>query len=178
MQLPQLCSLRALRFVKKETLCMKIDYKKRYALLAASIIGIDRLTKYMVMYSLPHYQVNSFASIDLVFNRGVSFGLFHSHNVFIFAAINVVIASVLAVLLAHTYSRLVHKKLIVGEIFIFAGAISNVIDRYVYGGVIDFIALFYGDWHFAVFNVADMFIFCGVILMLFVEYRESCKKKL
>ncbi len=155
---------------------MKMNYRNQYALLAASIIAIDRLTKYMVMYSLPHYKVNSFATIDLVFNRGISFGLFHSHNAFIFGAVNVVIASVLAILLAHTYARLISKKLIVGEIFIFAGALSNVIDRYVYGGVIDFIALFYGDWHFAVFNVADMFIFCGVVVMLFVEYRESCKK--
>ena len=69
-----------------------------------------------------------------------------------------------------------HKKLIIGEICIFAGAISNVVDRYVYGGVVDFIALSYGDWHFAVFNVADMFIFCGVALMLILEYTHSCQK--
>ncbi len=156
---------------------MNMNHSKQYALLAAFIVGIDRLTKYMVMYSMPHYQVNSCASIDLVFNRGVSFGLFHSQNAFVFAAVNVVIGSVLAVLLAHTYSRFMHKKLIIGEIFIFAGAISNIVDRYIYGGVIDFIALFYGDWHFAVFNIADSFIFCGVIIMLIIEYRESCQKK-
>jgi signal peptidase II len=171
---PEVCFARAKlklqpRFVKERNRFMKIDYSKRYTLLAASIVCIDRLTKHVVMYRIPQYQLNQFACIDLVFNRGISFGIFHSDNVIIFTAVN-------AMLAAHTYVRLVNKKIIVGEIFIFAGAISNVIDRYMYGGVVDFIALSYYDWHFAVFNVADMFIFCGVTLMLILEYRDSCQK--
>lgn len=155
---------------------MKIDYSRRYALLASAIFLIDRLTKHIVMHSMPHYQINSCACIDLVFNRGISFGMFHSQDVFIFTAVNILIGCVIAMLAVHTYSRLLEGKLIVGEIFIFTGAISNVIDRYMYGGVVDFIALSFRDWHFAVFNVADVFIFCGVGLMLILEYRDSCKK--
>lgn len=155
---------------------MKIDDIRNYTLLAVSLLFIDRLTKYMVMYNLPHYQIHPFVHIDLVFNRGMSFGLFHSQDALVFMIVNILIGCVIALLAVHTYDRIVHKKHIVGEIFIFTGAISNVVDRCVYGGVVDFIAFSYQDWHFAVFNVADAFIFCGVALMLILEYRESCQK--
>ncbi|MBP6870033.1 signal peptidase II [Candidatus Babeliales bacterium] len=156
---------------------MKTDFFKLYALLATSLLFLDRLTKHIVMYCVPHLEVNSFFSIDLVFNRGMSFGLFHSHDVIIFTAVNILIGSVIALLAAHTYARIVHDQLVVGEIFIFTGAISNIIDRCVHGGVVDFIAFSYHDWSFAVFNVADMFIFFGVMLMLILEYHESWQKQ-
>jgi len=92
-----------------------------------------------------------------------------------FTAVNILIGCVIACLAAHTYARIVNGKLIIGEIFIFAGAISNVLDRCIHGAVVDFIALSYHDWHFAVFNVADIFIFLGVMLMLILEYSESWK---
>ncbi len=154
---------------------MKVDSIKNYILFSAGLMLIDRLTKYLVIYFLPHYKMSSICSIDLVFNRGISFGLFHSHNVVIFSAVNILIASVITMLMVHTYSRFMYGKSIIGEVAIFTGAISNVIDRYVYGGVIDFIAFSYQDWHFAVFNGADVFIFCGVILMLCVEYAPKWK---
>ena len=154
---------------------MKQDSIKFYAFFAAGLMLIDRLTKHGVMYCLPHYKINSICSIDLVFNRGISFGLFHSHDVMIFSAVNILIACVITMLMVHTYYRWKHQQSIIGEIFIFTGAISNVIDRYVYGGVIDFIAFSYQDWHFAVFNGADAFIFCGVIVMLLVEYGPIWK---
>jgi signal peptidase II len=155
---------------------MNLKNINMYALLASSLLFIDRLSKHIVMYSLPHYQVSPFFSIDLVFNRGISFGLFHSQNVITFTAVNIFIGCVISWLAAHTYARIVNGKCIVGEIFIFAGAISNAIDRCVHGGVVDFIAFSFKNWHFAVFNIADAFIFCGVMIMLFVEYRESCRK--
>ena len=156
---------------------MKKDDIRFYVLCAMGLMLIDRLTKYLVLYHLPHYKINSLLAIDLVFNRGISFGLFHSSEVVIFAGVNVLIGSVIAMLVVHTYYRLRHEQSIIGEVCIFTGAISNVIDRYVYGGVIDFVALSYQDWHFAVFNGADASIFCGVILMLFLEYGPVWKKK-
>lgn len=151
-------------------------YKKWYGLLAAVIISLDRWTKYIVIQNVPYYRMSQFACIDLVYNRGISFGMLHSDNMIMFLAINLLIGLVLSMLALHAYHRLCDKKLIVGEICIFAGAISNVVDRYVHGGVVDFIALSYADWHFAVFNVADIFIFCGVTLMFILEYKESWQK--
>ena len=155
---------------------MKRDDIQLYLILAASLLLIDRLTKYLVFYCLPHYTINSLCAIDLVLNRGISFGMFHSQDVRIFSAVNILVGCVIGLLVMHTYYRFHHKQSIIGEVCIFTGAISNVIDRYVYGGVIDFVALSYQDWHFAVFNGADAFIFCGVIFMLLVEYQYLWKK--
>lgn len=157
---------------------MNTDYFKIYALLASSLLFIDRLTKHVVMYGVPYWKINSYVSIDLVFNRGMSFGLFHSENSITFTAVNILIGCVIALLAAHTYARIVHSQLIIGEVFIFTGAISNIIDRCMHAGVIDFIALSYNDWHFAVFNVADIVIFCGVMIMLVLEYSRPWQKNL
>lgn len=157
-------------------ICMSSYSIKLYASIMTTLLMLDRLTKYIVMYSMPHYQVNSFLSIDLVFNRGISFGMFHSRDAIIFTAVNVLISMVIVSLAIHTYYRLLHKKIIIGELCIFTGAISNVIDRYVYSGVVDFISLSYKNWHFAVFNIADCFIFLGVVIMLILESKDSWKK--
>jgi signal peptidase II len=155
---------------------MKLENVKMYAFLASSLLFIDRLAKHLVMCHVPYYQVNHFLCIDLVFNRGVSFGFFHSSDATTFTAVNILIGCVISLLAAHSYVRIVNNKLILGEVFIFTGAVSNVIDRYMHGGVVDFIALSYQDWHFAVFNIADCFIFFGVILMFILEYKESWEK--
>lgn len=152
---------------------MNIQFRTYYALLAGLIIGIDRWTKHVVMHCVPHYKINQFVSIDLVFNRGISFGMFHSDNTIIFAGVNLLIGSVIAILMMHAYEQLANGKPIIGEIFIFAGAISNIADRWLYSGVVDFIACSLQNWHFAVFNVADVFIFCGVMLMIVLEYSQS-----
>ncbi|MBV8660527.1 MAG: signal peptidase II [Candidatus Dependentiae bacterium] len=152
---------------------IKIDSIKFYSVLAISLLFVDQLIKRMVIYSMPYHRVNSFFSIDLVFNRGMSFGLFHSQDAIVFSIVNIFVGLVILLLAMHTYSRFYSGKLIIGEVLIFTGAISNVIDRYIHSGVVDFIALSYGNWHFAVFNIADVFIFCGVMLMLILEYRES-----
>ena len=156
---------------------MKKDDIKFNAIFGICLMLIDRLTKYVVMYYVPHYKINALCSIDLVFNRGISFGLFHSDDVMIFSAVNILIGVVIVMLLVHTYYRLQRQESIIGEVCIFVGAFSNVIDRYVYGGVIDFIACSYQDWHFAIFNGADAFIFCGVIFMVLLEYGLTWKRK-
>lgn len=155
---------------------MKIETLRWYALLTTTLLFIDRLTKHIVISYVSYCRLNQFLSVDLVFNRGMSFGLFHSNDAFIFTAVNILIGFVILFLATYSYARVLHGKLIFSEIFIFSGAISNVIDRCVYGGVVDFIALSYQNWHFAVFNLADMFIFFGVAFMIVLEYQQSWKK--
>ena len=60
---------------------------------------------------------------------------------------------------------------------IVGGAIGNIIDRAVYGHVVDFILLYYKDWSFAIFNIADSFITIGVILIIYDEFRANSKKE-
>ena len=60
-------------------------------------------------------------------------------------------------------------------VLILGGAVGNVIDRLVYGYVIDFIDVFYGSWHWPTFNIADSAISVGVFLLLLDSFREHRK---
>ena len=152
---------------------MNFTSKRFYACIATFIIMLDQIVKYQVMHHLPHYQVNQFLSIDLIFNRGISWGLLHSESATVFAFVNSAILFVIASLFVHAMIRMRKQHSIIGEVMVFAGAISNYIDRYCFQGVVDFISLSYQDYYFPVFNVADIFIVSGVALMLFLEWRKS-----
>jgi len=63
----------------------------------------------------------------------------------------------------------------VALVLILGGAAGNVIDRVVYGYVIDFIDVFYGSWHWPTFNIADSAISVGAFLLLLDAFREHRK---
>ena len=57
--------------------------------------------------------------------------------------------------------------------FILGGAVGNVIDRLVYGAVVDFIDIYYGQWHWPAFNLADSAIVLGAVLIIWGEIRPK-----
>ena len=143
-----------------------------YNLLFWLAIFIDRITKYFVMYELPDFVVNQFLSINYMINRGISWGLLHYNDHARFMAVNILIGIVIALLVMHIFVRIKEKKMIVGETLVLAGALSNFADRFLYGGVVDFLAFSYQAWSFPVFNVADMFIVGGVGIIIILQYRD------
>ena len=90
-----------------------------------------------------------------------------------FLVVSIVITGITLALASYTAIRAMNHQLIFGEILVLAGSCSNLIDRFIYGGVVDFILLSYGDWSFPVFNCADVCIVIGIGLMLFEQYGES-----
>ena len=56
---------------------------------------------------------------------------------------------------------------------VLGGALGNLIDRIIYGYVIDFLDVFYGDWHWPAFNVADSAITLGVTMLLIDSFRSK-----
>jgi len=62
-------------------------------------------------------------------------------------------------------------------IFIFGGGIGNLVDRFLYGEVIDFILLYYGSFYWPAFNIADSGISVGVTILLFVVFKNSFSKR-
>jgi len=106
-----------------------------------------------------------FLNLALVWNRGMSFGLFNSD-----AALNTVIFSVLAagivagLVLWLWRTREWLLALAIG--LVVGGAVGNVIDRLRHGAVVDFLDFHLGQWHFYVFNLADAAISIGVGLMV------------
>ena len=129
--------------------------------------GADRLHKYVQMDLLAwpegHFvPVLPFLDLGFVYNRGVSFGLLGWLPFWVVAIVVGVALIALIVWWARSSSVLVRAGLAI----CIGGAISNALDRWLYGAVADFFWLHFGDVSFFVFNVADAAITVGVCLLL------------
>lgn len=140
---------------------------------AATIIVIDQYTKWWALNSLYEpREINRFLTFDLVLNRGVSWGLLHSADTSSFILVGIMSVSVVLILLWFTISQWRERFSIVGETLVLSGAISNLIDRVLYKGVVDFIVLSYNDWSWPVFNIADCCIVLGTFLIITKLYKQ------
>lgn len=127
----------------------------------------DRLHKYVQMDVMAwpegHFiPVLPFLDLGFVYNRGVSFGLLGSLPFPVVIAVVGVALVALFVWWARSSSTLVR----IGLAICIGGAISNALDRWLFGAVADFFWLHWGDMSFFVFNVADAAISLGVLLLL------------
>lgn len=145
---------------------------KKYLFLGVSlcIFISDRITKYIIAncVDLP-YLVNDYISFDLVFNRGISWGIFHDSNMTVFLMVSMISAIITLLLCMHAYCVYKKGNDIFGHLCIIIGSVSNLIDRVIYGGVIDFIILSYKNYSWPIFNIADVAIVCGVGVLLFCD---------
>jgi len=142
-------------------------------LVGIAIFCIDRITKSFALECCVDktYYYNSFLSYDLVINRGISWGMFHSTVPMNFLLVSVVIALVTVILCGHAYYLFKIGSSIVGHVFVIAGSLSNLVDRVYFGGVIDFIILSFGGYSWPVFNIADVAIVIGIGIMI-MQYDE------
>ena len=108
--------------------------------------------------------INDFINLDLVWNTGIGFGLLSNDSYLIYNLISFTIGIVILILI---YVMLLSKNLdkIIYSIII-GGAFGNFYDRLVYNAVPDFIDLHYQNFHWFVFNVADIFITIGIMILL------------
>lgn len=107
-------------------------------------------------------QVTDFFNYVLVWNTGVSYGLLDGLPVIALGAIAVVAIAALAVWWFRTTDVLVRYGLMLA----IGGAVSNALDRLLYGAVADFFHFHWHDWSFYIFNLADVAITAGVVLLL------------
>lgn len=143
-----------------------------YALGAIIIMSVDRITKLVALQLQTSHKVLPFLSYELVLNRGISWGMLHSTSPIIFFGVTSVIAIIIVGIVWHAIIRLHAGHWVWAEVCIISGAVSNLIDRFVYGGVVDFIHLSYAEWSFPVFNIADIAVVIGVALLLWEFYNE------
>ncbi len=111
-------------------------------------------------------EVTSFFNIVMVWNQGVSFGMFGNDSPWtqvVLAGVALAMAAVLAVWLSRTNRRVMAWPL--GMII--GGALGNVIDRARFGAVADFLDFHYAGYHWPAFNIADIGITVGVVLLVF-----------
>jgi signal peptidase II len=142
--------------------------------ITALTVVLDQLTKLLVDWALPVYSSRTIIPnvLDLVHvhNAGVAFGLLNAIDDPRRAMLTTGLAVVALIGIAY-YARHVRsdeKLARVGLSLILGGAIGNLIDRLRQGYVIDFVDVYWGDWHFWAFNVADAAISVGATLV-FVE---------
>ncbi len=151
---------------------MKTNLKNYLFVFTLSLVTffIDRISKNEILSifeenNLEKIFINPFLDLFLVFNTGISYGLLSGESSFQKWLLIIVSVSIVAFLLVWTKdstSRLVNISIS----FITGGALGNILDRILYGGVIDFISLHAYGYYWYIFNIADVFIVFGVILFL------------
>ena len=115
--------------------------------------------------------ITSFLSFEIFFNRGVSWSLFHSPDSLPFVLVTLLQLCITAILCWYAYQQYYQGRSIIGPASVIAGSFSNLIDRVVYHGVIDFILFSYNSFSWPVFNIADAAIVLGVGIMIF-QYEQ------
>ena len=150
--------------------------------IALVIFIFDQWSKFVIL-QIPELsgnntiEITTFFNLALVFNRGVSFGMFAGHNQpLLFIGISLVIVSVLLTWLWRNSSLMVA----VGIGSVIGGAAGNVVDRFAYGAVVDFLDFHIAGLHWPAFNIADSFVFIGVVVLcvysMFFENKNNTKE--
>ena len=149
------------------------------AVSASSVLLIDFLSKNKIISIfkdgiVDKIYVNEYLDFILVFNTGISYGLFSGGGDFqkwILISLSILIIIFLLNLIRNESSIL--SKLSIS--FIIGGALGNVLDRFTYGAVVDFISLHARGFSWYIFNIADIFIVLGVILFILSQFILSKK---
>ena len=148
----------------------KRKFLLRYAVLGILLVMLDVFSKDAVERSLADgssIDLLPFLQLVLVYNRGAAFGFLGEASGWqlpFFAAVGAIVSIVIVIRLARAAAT--QKWFEVALVLILAGAVGNLIDRIRVGYVVDFIELYYGAWRFPAFNVADMVIFLGALILI------------
>ncbi len=138
--------------------------------LALLVLVLDQASKWVISHDMQLYQsipVLPGFRLTYVHNTGAAFSFLSEAGGWqrwLFALLALLISAVLTVWLMRLKSN--EKLMAVSLSLILGGAIGNLVDRLLYGYVIDFIDVYYQDWHWPAFNIADSAICVGVVLML------------
>ena len=152
----------------------KINLKNFYLNLVILLIVfvLDRTTKLYIL-NLAEVEtevdvyITPYLNLFLIWNKGIAFGLFSIDANIIYNFITILIGFIIITILF----MMLKSNNIQGYFFalIAGGALGNFYDRIVYTAVPDFIDLHFYDFHWFVFNVADIFITIGVFCLILVE---------
>ena len=137
------------------------------------IFLLDRVTKILVIFKAEelnesHILSSNFLNFHLIWNEGIAFGLFSFNDSVIYQIITLIIILVISVLIFFMVrTNNLNEKF--AFIFIIGGAIGNLFDRVYFNAVPDFIDLHWNNFHWFIFNIADIFITIGVIWLILIE---------
>ena len=140
------------------------------------IFLLDRVTKISIINFLEnsdngHIQITNFLSFNLIWNEGIAFGLFSFDQELYYNFLTIIIVLVTTIILWMIIKTKGLEK--IAFLMIFGGSLGNIFDRLVYSSVPDFIDLHYNNFNWFIFNVADIFISIGIILLIYLEFFKK-----
>ena len=156
---------------------------KKYSIVNLSLVCfiflIDRLSKIYVTYLDKKYFgteifSSKFLNISLIWNEGIAFGLLSFGESYFYNILTILIFIIILVLIYMTIKSEGFKKY--SYIMVIGGALGNVFDRVLHNAVPDFIDFHVGNFHWFIFNVADIFITIGVLFMVIIELTDKKQK--
>ena len=160
--------------VKKEVL-----YKLSYPVLIFLLVVLDLFSKDYAANNFLFAQSYStfipFIDFLLIYNSGIAFGIFDGYGNL---ASNLLLVITIFILI-YLIRLLVKEKVQIAKFalsLITAGALGNIIDRFIDGKVTDFLHLEFGSFSFFIFNLADAFITLGAILIIYFELIYKAKQ--
>ncbi len=133
----------------------------------ATSFFLDRVAKIKIIEHQSNngtVYINDFINFDLIWNTGVGFGLFNSISGFAYNMVTVLIGTVIVLII-----YLIMKSKFIDKILfslIIGGALGNFYDRVFYYAVPDFIDVHLNKFHWFTFNIADIFITVGIIILI------------
>ena len=144
------------------------------------IFVTDRISKIYVIYldnKLLGSEIfsSNFLNINLIWNEGIAFGFFSFNDKIFYNILTIIIIIIILIIFFMIIKSDGFKKY--SLLMILGGALGNVFDRLYYKAVPDFIDLHVGDFHWFIFNFADVFISLGVFFMILLEFLGNNKLK-
>ena len=149
--------------------------KNSFLLISTFIVSlflIDRVSKILIIKKSQEIMdgeifSSRFINFELIWNKGIAFGLFTSDGGMFYQLISLLIILIVMILIYFITKSKGFEKF--GFILILGGALGNLFDRIIYKEVPDFIDLHINNFHWFIFNIADIFITIGVICLILVE---------
>ena len=144
--------------------------------IVSSIFLFDRFSKIYVIYLDKKFlgseiYSSKFLNIKLIWNEGIAFGLFSFDEKNLYNVLTLFIFIIILIIFFILVKSIGFKKY--SLLIILGGALGNVFDRIFYKAVPDFIDFHVGNYHWFIFNIADIFITLGVIFMIFFEFFST-----
>ena len=136
--------------------------------------ALDTVSKYIVNLKLSigdKIEITSFFNIVNYKNTGFIFGIFSEIPYMLYLIINIFLFIIVLYILLKLYFE--NSRLLLPLSLITGGGIGNLIERFFYHGVTDFIDIYYKFYHWPAFNFADLFISSGIIIFILLNVTEN-----
>jgi len=146
---------------------------KRLVLVGGGVVLADQITKHLITVYLTLYDqipvIEGFFNINHVLNPGGAFGFFATQSDGVRKFVFLFLSSIVALFILWLYRKTArtHVFLSYGLALIFGGAVGNLIDRFRFGKVVDFLDFYIGTAHWPAFNIADSAISIGMAILIY-----------